>query len=135
MSEVILKDEGGFVSIVVPTGDCDVDNYKDRENYNVIEQASLPTNRVFRDAWTINGTIDITRAKDIWKNKVRVARNKRLQELDIEWMKAMEQGEISKATAIANQKKTLRDITDREEITNASSVQELESFWPDILER
>jgi len=35
-------------------------------------------------------TIDITKAKDIWKDKIRVARKSALEKLDVDFMRANE---------------------------------------------
>ena len=36
---------------------------------------TVPANRKFRDAWTLSGdvvSIDVNKAKDIWKDKMRI---------------------------------------------------------------
>ena len=37
-------------------------------------------------------TINITKAKEIWKDKIRSARKPKLEELDIQYMRAQEAG-------------------------------------------
>ena len=51
--------------------------------------------------------IDITKSKNIWKDKIRVARKPKLEELDIEFTKAQEAG--SDTSAIVTKKQELRD--------------------------
>ena len=53
-------------------------------------------------------TIDISKAKDIWKDKIRVARKPALEKLDVDFMKANESGEDT--TSIVADKQTLRDL-------------------------
>lgn len=133
MSEVILKQEGGAISIVMPTSNEELEKYKNDDNVKIVNSEDLPQDRTFRDAWTIDGTVDLYTARQIWKDKIRDVRSKKLKELDISWMKAMEQGHMEEAASIARKKQELRDITKREELNNASSIEELKSFWPDIL--
>lgn len=133
MSEVILKRENGTISVLLPTSSHDIEKYKEDADCRVVNSEDLPSDRTFRDAWTIDGTIDLYRAKEIWMDKIRHAREQRLKELDIPWMKAMEKGHMEEAASIARLKQELRDITKREELTQATSIEEIKSFWPDIL--
>ena len=52
-------------------------------------------------------TIDITKAKEVWKNKIRFKRARAFKKLDIDFMRAQEAG--TSTTSIAADKKTLRD--------------------------
>ncbi len=54
-------------------------------------------------------TINLTKAKEITKERLRVERKPLLEEQDILFMKAQEEG--SDTTAIVAEKKRLRDIT------------------------
>lgn len=133
MSEVILKRENGTISVLLPTSSDDIEKYKEDEDCRVVNSEDLPSDRMFRDAWTIEGTIDLYQAKEIWKDKIRHARERQLKELDITWMKAIEKGYMEEAASIARLKQELRDITKREELNDATSIEEIKSFWPDIL--
>ena len=77
--------------------------------------------------------VNIDKAKEIHKNNIRFARSEEFKNLDIEFMKAVEQSNSEKIAEIAAKKQELRDITTAEEIASASSVDELKSHWPDIL--
>lgn len=74
-------------------------------------------------------TIDITKAKDIWKNKIRKAREIALAKLDIDYMKALEQNEDT-TTIIAN-KNTLRDLPSQ--VDSTTTVDEIKGVWNDML--
>ena len=52
-------------------------------------------------------TIDITKAKEVWKNKIRTARKTALEKLDVDYMRADESG--GDTTSIVADKQTLRD--------------------------
>jgi hypothetical protein len=74
-------------------------------------------------------TIDITKAKDIWKYKIREARESALTKLDIDYMKAQEQG--SDTTSIVADKNTLRNLPSQ--VDSATTVDEIKAVWNDML--
>ena len=74
-------------------------------------------------------TIDISKAKDIWKEKIRTARKPALEKLDIDFMKAQEAG--TDTTSIVADKNTLRDLP--EQVDTATTVDEIKAVWNDML--
>lgn len=74
-------------------------------------------------------TIDITKAKDIWKNKIRKARETALAKLDVDYMKALEQNEDT--TTIISNKNTLRDLPSQ--VDSTTTVDEIKGVWNDML--
>ena len=74
-------------------------------------------------------TIDITKAKEVWKNKIRFKRAGALKKLDLDFMKAQEAG--TDTTSIVADKNTLRDLP--EQVDTASSVDEIKAVWNDML--
>ena len=74
-------------------------------------------------------TVDITKAKDVWKNKIRKARESALTKLDIDYMKAQEQG--SDTTSIVADKNTLRNLPSQ--VDSATTVDEIKAVWNDML--
>tara|TARA_Y100001951_G_scaffold81551_1_gene69757 strand:- start:436 stop:696 length:261 start_codon:yes stop_codon:yes gene_type:complete len=76
--------------------------------------------------------IDMAKARDIHKNKIRKARTPKLAELDIEFQKALETG--SSTTDIVNKKQALRDAPANSDIDSASDTDALKAQWQtDIL--
>ena len=79
--------------------------------------------------------IDINKAKDIHKNKIRQVRNPLLQVKDVEYMKAQESGNTEKVAEIVAEKQALRDATtivNNVEITATSVLgvtEELKQVW------
>ena len=65
--------------------------------------------------------IDIAKAKDITKDKLRAERKPLLEALDVEFIKAQEQG--ADTTAIVTEKQRLRDITNT--VDSMTTVEEL----------
>jgi hypothetical protein len=76
-------------------------------------------------------TINIDKAKAIWKDKWREARKSKLSALDVEFMRAVEAGNSSKQAEIATQKQALRDVT----LTpiEGNTPEEIKAVWPEIL--
>ena len=139
MSEVILYEYERGIAVSVPAPDVDIKTVIARDipqncNYKVVDRANLPHDRTFRGAWTIDCTVDMDKAKEIWIDQIRIVRNERLKELDIEWMKAMENGENKEASNIAAVKQSLRDVTERQDIHTCKTVDSLKKYCPQVLE-
>ena len=66
-------------------------------------------------------TVNITKAKEITKDRLRAERKPLLEEQDILFMKAQESGEDT--TAIVAEKQRLRDITNQ--VDSMTTVEEL----------
>ena len=75
--------------------------------------------------------INPDKAKAIWKNKWREARKPILASLDIEFMKAVESGDLTKQAEIKAKKNELRDVT----LTPipGTTPEEIKSVWPEVL--
>lgn len=70
-------------------------------------------------------TINLEKAKEIKKEHIRQERKAVLEQLDVQFMRAVEQGDIEKQREIAAKKQALRDATKHETIVNAEAVEEL----------
>ena len=67
--------------------------------------------------------VNITKAKDITKDKLRAERKPLLEALDVEFIKAQEAG--TDTSAIVLEKQRLRDITNQ--VDNLNTVEELKA--------
>ena len=74
-------------------------------------------------------TIDFNKAKNVWKEKIRVARKPALEKLDVDFIKAQEQG--NDTTSIVADKNTLRDLPSQ--VDTATTVEEIKAVWNDLL--
>ena len=70
-------------------------------------------------------TVNISKAKDIWKDKIRSARKTKLEELDVEFIKAQETG--SDTSAIVTKKQELRDFP--AQVDSATTTDEIKAVW------
>jgi len=71
--------------------------------------------------------INMAKAKEVHKNKIREARTPKLAELDIEFQKALETG--ASTTDIAAKKQALRDAPADSDIDSASDTDALKAQW------
>jgi hypothetical protein len=69
--------------------------------------------------------IDITKSKNIWKDKIRLARKDKFEELDVEFVKAQETG--ADTSAIVAKKKELRDFP--AQVDSATTTDEIKAVW------
>ena len=93
---------------------------------------TVPSNRHFREAWSLSGNViseDLTKAKEIFKEKIREVRKPLLEEEDVVYMKALEADDASAKTASVTKKTNLRNAPAASAITNASSISALKAAW------
>tara|TARA_A100001515_G_scaffold124876_1_gene109374 strand:- start:1850 stop:2221 length:372 start_codon:yes stop_codon:yes gene_type:complete len=93
---------------------------------------TVPSDRHFRGAWTLNGKViseDMTKAKEIFKDKIREVRAPLLDAEDVVYMKALEADDADAKTASVNKKKALRDAPAAQAITDADTIAKLKAAW------
>lgn len=73
-------------------------------------------------------SIDMVVAKDIYRDKIRPERDSLLEDLDVQFMLALEQSDTTKQSEVTADKQYLRDVTEMLEIEDCTSVQELEAL-------
>ena len=107
-------------------------------NGDVRDASSLtvPTDRTFRGAWQFNGAaveIDMTAARDIHRDNLRAERGPKLDALDVDYMKALEDSDTAAQQAIVGVKQVLRDVTADARIDAATTPDELKALTLDVL--
>ena len=122
--EVSEMTEGRFIAWIK-----DKDVPADAADVRIIEDADIPSDRHFRNAWAYDGTIkvDMPKAREIHKNNLRRERTPLLAALDVEYQRADESGDTAKKRAIAAEKQALRDITQHPGIAAAATPEELKT--------
>lgn len=78
-------------------------------------------------------SINIDKARDIHKEKLRAARQPKLEALDVAYQRETEKGPEADIAPIISEKQKLRDVTKDPAITAASNVDELKAAWPSEL--
>jgi len=94
--------------------------------------ATVPSDRHFRGAWSLSGSViseDMTKAKEIFKDKIREVRAPLLAAEDVTYMKAIEADDSSAKTASATAKTALRNAPAASAITNAADIAALKAAW------
>ena len=94
--------------------------------------ATVPANRDFRGAWSLSGTViseDLTKSKEIFKDKIREVRKPLLDAEDVVYMKALEADDADAKAASVTKKTALRDAPAASAITSASTITELKAAW------
>ena len=94
--------------------------------------ATKPSDRHFRGAWKLSGTTiseDMTKAKEIFKDKIRTVRQSLLDAEDVVYMKALEASDSSAQAASVAKKKKLRDAPATSAIDAADNITKLKAAW------
>ena len=136
MSDVIIwTQDNGILAVTHPAENCGLTTEEiaekdlpDGKPYKIMDSSKLPESSIFRDAWVADDnwtiSIDMERAREVWRNKIRFARASKWEQLDVAYMKALEiSGDVSE---IVEEKIMLRDFPNQESIELSESVEELE---------
>ena len=94
--------------------------------------ATVPSDRHFRGAWSLDGTViseDMTKAKEIFKDKIREVRAPLLEAEDVVYMKALEADDADAKAASVTKKTNLRNAPAASAITNAADIAALKAAW------
>ena len=73
--------------------------------------------------------IDMAKAKELHKDKIRSAREDKFKELDVSFQRAIETSDTSAQATIATQKQALRDAPADSAIDSATTTDELKAQW------
>jgi len=134
MKFILYPQSNNKLAVIVPITDVDnaIKDVPKGVEYKIVE--SLNINGLFFDAYEfdqeIGAKINISKAKEIWLEHYRRTRTPLLEKLDLEYIRADEQGNLELKKQIASKKQALRDITK----TNLPNTLEgIKSSWPEIL--
>jgi len=101
---------------------------------DIVDEA---TDHTFRDAWKDDGgrkpAVDMPKAREIQRERLRRLRDPLLTALDLEYLQADERGDQQQKKLIAEQKQALRDVTTHPEIENATTPDELKQAGMSVL--
>jgi hypothetical protein len=100
--------------------------------YQIVDTDAIPQDRTFRNAWKAQGrqiVEDVEKAKVVAKDILRAQRAPLLEALDVQYLRALEQGEDT--VLIVAEKQRLRDITKTPD--DAKSIDELRAIATTLL--
>jgi len=131
--KIIIYTENEIVNVVMPSPSFLEDHTLEEVaagavpngiDYLIVEEEFLPTEMEFRNAWKLNGNIidiDIIKAREITRERLRYEREPLLQKLDIDMMKNW--NNQMTMIEVETEKQRLRDITLL--VDNVNSIEEL----------
>ena len=108
----------------------------DKQSSAIIIDKSQVPDRKFRDSWKQESSSvveDMTKARAIHMDRIRVYRNAELAKEDINYQIAFEQDNNSKKNSVASKKQMLRDIPSTFNLSGATNGTELDALWPSEL--
>jgi hypothetical protein len=113
---IIFTNSNGGVSVCVPTGEMPIEAVKAKDTPStsiIVQESELPqADNDFFNAWELADgvvTVNLDKAKEITKARLRAQREPLLAAQDVLYMRAMEaQADVS---AIVAEKQRLRDVT------------------------
>lgn len=117
------------IALIVPSGATDIE---------IVDRESVPADRTFRAAWKPGFKIDMEKAKNIWREKIRQKRKDVLSSLDMQYMQADEIDDKQKKKAISIQKQFLRDLPADKAIEDATTPEALLAHlekWPEEMKK
>jgi hypothetical protein len=132
MAKVIIHtNENGGVSVTVPTGEISIQAVQAKDTPNgsiIVDSDTLPnSDNDFFDAWELNGStvsVNLSKAKEMTKKRLRAEREPLLQAQDILFQKALETN--ADTITIVAEKQRLRDITNQ--VDSATTTTQLRAM-------
>jgi len=125
---IIFTNDNGGVSVCIPTGELDIHAVKAKDTPStsiIVQDSELPqADNDFFGAWELADgvvTVNLDKAKEITKTRLRQEREPLLKEQDVLYMRATEAG--ADTTAIVAEKQRLRDVTGL--VDSCTTTQEL----------
>jgi hypothetical protein len=132
MKVIIYTNNNGNVSVCYPTGELPIEEVlvKDCPEGSIIIDSSelLNEHNDFFNAWKLDSDnklfVDIDKAKEITKDRLRQERKPLLESQDVAFQRALESS--ADTSAIVAEKQRLRDITKL--VNDADTVEELKAL-------
>lgn len=128
MKRIIYPTADGGVAVMIPTEECGLTieaiaakDVPAGTPFKIVEDADIPSDRTWRNAWLSDLTVDFPKAQALTKDRLRTDRKPLLDAQDVLFQRALETG--TNATAIFAEKQRLRDVTKLVDI--ATTLEEL----------
>lgn len=78
--------------------------------------------------------VDMAKAVEIQKEKMRTTREPLLSALDVQFMRAIETENKALQLEITAKKQALRDVTNHPDFNRARTLEQLKRVWPEVLD-
>jgi hypothetical protein len=142
--KIVIKRASGGVSIMTLINNSDeaesIEKWKlahpeEYVSHRSMPDDAIPTDRTFRNAWADTTPelvidVDMTKARNIHLESIRLKRNAELAKLDVEAIKAQDMGNAETLAQIKARKQELRDLpaTLAPTLASAASVDALKAI-------
>lgn len=122
------------ICMMSPTGEVSIEELIQKhvdssKPFKVCEHEDISSlDGMFADAFQLdqnNITVNMKNATDVWRNLLRRERAPLMQQLDVQYMRALETNNSALASEIATRKQKLRDAPADARIEQASTTDEL----------
>lgn len=142
MKKHLIEREDGGVSVLVMQDDADpaeeiakwqTSSAVRATGNRTLSDDEIPSDRTFRDAWGHDLSVDIPKAREIHKQRLRQMRAPKMAALDIEFTRALGKGDQGEAARVEAERQKLRDVTTDPMIDAAKTPEELKAAIPNIL--
>ena len=129
---IIWTEPSGQVAVLYPIEAIEncIKDVPSGLDFFIIQDNEIPKNTFFERAWKIvDGKIemDIVKARNVHRENIRLARQEKLAELDIEFQRALEAS--ADTSAIVSKKQALRDAPADSAIDAATDEAGLKAQW------
>jgi hypothetical protein len=134
MSFITYPQENNKLAVIIPTGDVNsvIKDVPEGVEYKIV--SSLDIDNDYFDAYefdkAVGAKINISKAKEAHFEKFRATRTPLLAALDVDFMRAVESGNLELKKEIAAKKQALRNVT---KVDLPNTLEEIKATWPEIL--
>lgn len=142
----LIKHKDGSIGVMTTVNDSidplnefaklTIENREKIESHRPMDESEMPMDRYFRNAWVHKDDkihVDLDKSLSIHQNVLRELRKPKLDELDGQYMRALENGDESIQKEIVAKKVELRNITVHPELLMAKTPEEIKNFRPKAL--
>jgi hypothetical protein len=131
---IVYKQKNGNVAVITPCGDVNnsIKDIPKGAEYKIVGGVDIDNDyfNAYEFDAELGAKVNIEKAKAIHLDKFREARIYILAKLDLDYMRADEQGDLELKKEIASKKQVLRDITKTE---LPDTLEGIKNTWPEIL--
>lgn len=137
-NRIIYTRADGGLSVIIPATSGPIEALlatvpQDALNPQIIDASTIPADRTFRNAWKHGGTkvnVDMPKSRQIHMDRIRVIRNRMLDQSDKDMAKAQDAGDAVVIAALKAQRQQLRNIPQTFDLTVAATPDALKLLWP-----
>lgn len=100
--------------------------------YRIVESADVPED-LFRRSTGLDLVVDMTKARNVWRDVIRKERARGFAKLDGEYVRALQLNDNAAKGQVTAKAQALRDAPADPRIDAATTLAELRAVWPDAL--